>query len=51
VTRVTTEDRADFVPVSEHIAVFDNDGTLWFDPATAAYSLPMSAAGWAWAAR
>src|SRR5262245_28626264 len=29
VTRVTTEGGADFVPVSERIATFDNDGTLW----------------------
>ena len=29
VTRVTTPGSADFVPVSERIAVFDNDGTLW----------------------
>lgn len=29
VQRVTTENSADFVPVSERIAVFDNDGTLW----------------------
>jgi phosphoserine phosphatase len=29
VARVTKEDWADFVPVSERIAVFDNDGTLW----------------------
>jgi phosphoserine phosphatase len=29
VTRVTTEDSAYFVPVSERIATFDNDGTLW----------------------
>ena len=27
--RVTTEGSADFVPVPERIAVFDNDGTLW----------------------
>lgn len=26
---VTTEDSPDFVPTSERIAVFDNDGTLW----------------------
>jgi len=26
---VTTEGGADFVPVAERIAVFDNDGTLW----------------------
>jgi phosphoserine phosphatase len=29
VRRVTTEGGPDFVPVSERIAVFDNDGTLW----------------------
>ena len=29
VTRVTTEGGADFVPVAERIATFDNDGTLW----------------------
>jgi phosphoglycolate phosphatase-like HAD superfamily hydrolase len=29
VTRVTTAGSADFVPVAERIAVFDNDGTLW----------------------
>jgi phosphoglycolate phosphatase-like HAD superfamily hydrolase len=29
VTRVTTEGGADFVPVPERIATFDNDGTLW----------------------
>ena len=29
VTRVTTPGSPDFVPVSERIAVFDNDGTLW----------------------
>jgi phosphoglycolate phosphatase-like HAD superfamily hydrolase len=29
VSRVTTQGGADFVPVSERIAVFDNDGTLW----------------------
>jgi len=29
VERVTTEGGADFVPVAERIAVFDNDGTLW----------------------
>jgi phosphoglycolate phosphatase-like HAD superfamily hydrolase len=29
VTRVTKVDSPDFVPVSERIAVFDNDGTLW----------------------
>jgi phosphoglycolate phosphatase-like HAD superfamily hydrolase len=29
VARVTTEGGPDYVPVSERIAVFDNDGTLW----------------------
>ena len=29
VTRVTKEGGADFVPVVERIATFDNDGTLW----------------------
>lgn len=29
VSRVTREGSPDFVPVSERIAVFDNDGTLW----------------------
>ncbi|NZD60139.1 haloacid dehalogenase-like hydrolase [Rhizobium sp. WYCCWR 11290] len=29
VERVTAEGSADFVPVPERIAVFDNDGTLW----------------------
>lgn len=29
VKRVTVEGAADFVPVPERIAVFDNDGTLW----------------------
>jgi phosphoglycolate phosphatase-like HAD superfamily hydrolase len=29
VKRVTTEGGADFVPVPERIATFDNDGTLW----------------------
>jgi hypothetical protein len=29
VSRVTKEGGGDFVPVSERIAVFDNDGTLW----------------------
>jgi phosphoserine phosphatase len=29
VKRTTTEGSADFVPVPERIAVFDNDGTLW----------------------
>ncbi|MEA2047935.1 MAG: HAD family hydrolase [Campylobacterota bacterium] len=29
VTSITKEDSADFIPVSDRIAVFDNDGTLW----------------------
>jgi phosphoglycolate phosphatase-like HAD superfamily hydrolase len=29
VARVTTQGGADFVPVAERIATFDNDGTLW----------------------
>ena len=29
VAKVTKEGSADFVPVAERIAVFDNDGTLW----------------------
>jgi len=29
VERVTAQGTADFVPVAERIAVFDNDGTLW----------------------
>ena len=29
VERVTNEHSADFIPVAERIAVFDNDGTLW----------------------
>jgi hypothetical protein len=29
VVRVTTQGAADFVPVPERIATFDNDGTLW----------------------
>lgn len=29
VKKVTTKDSADFVPMPERIAVFDNDGTLW----------------------
>lgn len=31
VERVTTQNTADFVPGSERIAVFDNDGTLWVE--------------------
>lgn len=29
VNRVTKENSSDFVPISDRIAVFDNDGTLW----------------------
>jgi phosphoglycolate phosphatase-like HAD superfamily hydrolase len=29
VTKVTTERSPDFVPITERIATFDNDGTLW----------------------
>ena len=29
VEKVTREGSADFVPVADRIAVFDNDGTLW----------------------
>jgi hypothetical protein len=29
VGRVTANNRGEFVPVPERIAVFDNDGTLW----------------------
>ena len=29
VEKVTKEGSADFVPIPERIAVFDNDGTLW----------------------
>jgi len=29
VNRVTTPDQADFVPIEQRVAVFDNDGTLW----------------------
>lgn len=29
VSRVTTENSPDFVPVADRIATFDNDGTLW----------------------
>ncbi len=29
VTAVTREGSADFIPVSQRIATFDNDGTLW----------------------
>jgi phosphoserine phosphatase len=34
VTKVTTAGSADFVPVSERFAVFDNDGTLWSEQPT-----------------
>ena len=34
VSRVTTPGTPDFVPVSERIAVFDNDGTLWAEQPT-----------------
>jgi hypothetical protein len=34
VQATTTEDGAGFVPVSERIAVFDNDGTLWSEQPT-----------------
>ncbi len=33
VRRVTTEGGADFVPVEDRIATFDNDGTLWSEKA------------------
>jgi phosphoserine phosphatase len=29
VTKTTTEDSKNFIPVADRIAVFDNDGTLW----------------------
>ena len=29
VQKVTKEDSPDFLPASDRIAVFDNDGTLW----------------------
>jgi hypothetical protein len=29
VARVTTQGGADFVPIEQRIATFDNDGTLW----------------------
>jgi hypothetical protein len=29
VAKVTTSGSADFVPVAERVATFDNDGTLW----------------------
>ena len=29
VTKTTNEEGADFVPVADRIACFDNDGTLW----------------------
>src|SRR5882757_2998847 len=31
VARVTTQGGADFVPVEQRIATFDNDGTLWVE--------------------
>src|SRR5258707_9522793 len=31
VARVTTQGGADFVPVDQRIATFDNDGTLWVE--------------------
>jgi hypothetical protein len=31
IAAVTTEGASDFVPVSERIATFDNDGTLWVE--------------------
>src|SRR5438128_2335171 len=31
VEKVTTEGSADFVPIDERIATFDNDGTLWVE--------------------
>ena len=34
VARVSDPDHADFVPVPERIAVFDNDGTLWSERPT-----------------
>jgi hypothetical protein len=42
VRRVTKEGGADFVPVPERIAVFDNDGTLWPE-----YPLPASSRSFA----
>jgi heat shock protein HslJ/phosphoglycolate phosphatase-like HAD superfamily hydrolase len=44
VQKVTTEDTENFVPVSERIAVFDNDGTLWPEnpvPFQLAYALDL----------
>jgi phosphoglycolate phosphatase-like HAD superfamily hydrolase len=29
ITKTTTESSADFIPISDRIACFDNDGTLW----------------------
>src|ERR1700727_1000611 len=29
VERVTSDDSADYLPIAERVAVFDNDGTLW----------------------
>jgi hypothetical protein len=34
VEQVTREGTADFVPVAERIATFDNDGTLWSEKPT-----------------
>ena len=34
VERVTLEESPDYIPVSERIAVFDNDGTLWSEKPT-----------------
>jgi phosphoserine phosphatase len=34
VSRVTTTDSPDFVPVADRIATFDNDGTLWAEQPT-----------------
>ncbi|TPW33109.1 haloacid dehalogenase-like hydrolase [Martelella alba] len=31
VTDVTSDDSADYVPVAERVATFDNDGTLWVE--------------------
>ncbi|MCY2986007.1 MAG: META domain-containing protein [Planctomycetota bacterium] len=44
VQKVTAEGSTDFVPISERIAVFDNDGTLWPEnpvPFQVAYALDM----------
>jgi hypothetical protein len=34
VAAVTHHDSTDFVPESDHVTVFDNDGTLWPPPIT-----------------